>query len=155
MLPWTGKASCKFFRGGGEDPALGLALLHGLHLRWARDLGDAFATVGSCLVLTGDRKLPSERRWAQNHGVHLLGATLISPPPSPRPREAEQIQPHRSPMASAKGRAVPETGGTAEDGTEGTLPVLLRHATDSKAVGAPRRSLACRHQHRRLIASGG
>lgn len=78
MLARTGKASCKFFHGGGEDPALGLALLHGLHLSWARDLGDAFATVGSCLVLTGDHKLPSERRWAENHGVHLRGATLIS-----------------------------------------------------------------------------
>lgn len=49
MLPQTGSASCKIFHGSEEDPMLGLAFLCGLHLSWARDLGDAFATMGSCL----------------------------------------------------------------------------------------------------------
>lgn len=88
MLPQTGKTLCKSFHGAGGDPALGLALLHRLHLSWAWDLRDVFAAAGSCLVLSGDRKLLSEQGQAHNHDVRLLGAALISPPPSPRPSTA-------------------------------------------------------------------
>lgn len=59
MLPQTGKATCTVFSGGGVDPALGLGVLHGLHLSWAQDLGDAFTAVGSWLVLAG---IPSKQR---------------------------------------------------------------------------------------------
>lgn len=126
MRPQTGSTLCKIFPGGGEDPVLGLALLRGLHLSWARDLGDAFATEGRCSDAGWGPRAP-QQRWAHDHDAQLLGAALISPPPSPRSGAAPNAHPgqlSRPPLTAAphKGLSVAQMGGTARDGTEGTLP---------------------------------
>lgn len=63
-------------------------LLRRLRLGRARDLGDAFATAGGCLDAGWGPRAPPQAEMGTQSDVHLLGATLISPSPSPRPRAA-------------------------------------------------------------------